>query len=542
MTKKHFIISILLFCIVPMSVWGNRKDSVWNVWSNEKMPVMERSKAMAEFIEKHYSMTGNDSALYFIDLLFKLSDEKNSVDAKAIGLYLKGEYYSFQDDYVTAIDYLEQALKLFKNISDKEFEVYCLKSLGTICTKIEEFDKAEFYFNKNLEINEILRDTVEIGSTLMNLGVFYEYQGLLEKAISYTLKAELLFNKIKLPKGIARAQINLASYYSSDPINDYNKALKYAKQAIEYINANETPYIICATKQVLGNIFYNKGDYDSAIKYCNEGLFSAENAGFLWEKKNALVIIYQSYKALGDTNKAHIHLEKLITVEDSLNIVKTSKKIQEIGFKEQQLSDSLKNVNDQVKVKKQHQHEIQGKNIFQNQLIFIGGISILLILIVSVRLWRAKKSKEAIIVKKEAAQKALHNTLNSLKEKLILESKTNEELKRKLTSSNLSVEDSEYVKNKVGHENNWLVFMTDFNREYNGLLDKLTEKYSALTYTDKCIIILTMLGTPNKEIQSLMAISYSGVKKAKSRVRDKLGLRKVPEIGPFLHQFMQKHG
>ena len=63
-----------------------------------------------------------------------------------------------------------------------------------------------------------------------------------------------------------------------------------------------------------------------------------------------------------------------------------------------------------------------------------------------------------------------------------------------------------------------------FNTIYDGLLDRLMEKYPKLTKTDLKLCVYIKLNMSTKEIAEMMSISPRSVEMARYRLRKKLGL------------------
>ena len=86
----------------------------------------------------------------------------------------------------------------------------------------------------------------------------------------------------------------------------------------------------------------------------------------------------------------------------------------------------------------------------------------------------------------------------------------------------------------MNDESDWKVSEDYFNIIYDGLLDRLKEKYPALSKTDMKICVYIKLNLSTKEIADLMNISPRSVEMARYRLRKKLGLGPNGDIASVL--------
>lgn len=80
----------------------------------------------------------------------------------------------------------------------------------------------------------------------------------------------------------------------------------------------------------------------------------------------------------------------------------------------------------------------------------------------------------------------------------------------------------ENLLNKVTLENDWLAFMSEFDRAHNGCLSDLKQRFPKLTTNNNRLAALVKLEFSNKEIAHILYITKNGVKKAKQRLKERI--------------------
>ena len=80
----------------------------------------------------------------------------------------------------------------------------------------------------------------------------------------------------------------------------------------------------------------------------------------------------------------------------------------------------------------------------------------------------------------------------------------------------------ENLLNKVTLENDWLAFMSEFDRIHKDYLSDLKQRFPELTTNNLRLAALMKLEFSNKEIANILCITENGVKKAKQRLKERL--------------------
>ena len=287
-----------------------------------------------------------------------------------------GTIHGISGDYAKALEYFKQALKICEENGYKQLLSECYSSIGNIYNEQKNYSQAIEYYQKSLKIDEEFGDKNHISICYNNIGGMFEDQGNYLLALEYEQKSLKIRKELGDKNGISNGLIGISSIYCK--IGNYREAINYSKNGLEYaIKIGSLP---CKSDayETLAESYKGVGDYKNALK--NYELFKQVNDSIFNQDKNKqitkLEAIYQSNKK-----------QKEIELQD----VQLSKK--EIEIKHQ------KNLN----------------------LIFIGGLIIILLFSATVILLLQKSRKQHKQLKEahEKLQKTTAELIESEKKSFI---------------------------------------------------------------------------------------------------------------------------
>jgi len=226
-------------------------------------------------------------------------------------------------DIAESMIYGEKALELSTELQYIKGKAYSLKQIGMANyykgNYLEVFD----YWTQSLENFEIIKDSLGISNMLNNLGTVYYSQGSNVKAIDYYLQSLRIAEELEHPLRITTALVNVASVYG-DSRQSWDKALNYYEQALPYLNILNDAGISKSYYFGIGEIEYNKENYQAALKYFEEGVQVTKNT--LFYSENLLLLGKTKFK-LGEVEEAISLLNQAysnaVVGNQSLNMVKS---------------------------------------------------------------------------------------------------------------------------------------------------------------------------------------------------------------------------
>jgi tetratricopeptide (TPR) repeat protein len=237
----------------------------------------ERRPALVEFaLETEYKSL--DEIKRSIELKEKLLSEL-STEAEISGYLLSslGILYGQIGSYNKSLEYSEKALKVAKEIGDRQNEGSLLGNLGIAYSNLGQVERAIEYYEQALAIAKEIGDRRSEGTLLGNLGIAYSNLGQVERAIEYYEQALAIAKEIGDRRGEGDALGNLGIAYSD--LGQVERAIKYYEQALTVSKEIGNRR---GEGDALGNLgiaYSDLGQVERAIKYYEQALAIAKEIG-----------------------------------------------------------------------------------------------------------------------------------------------------------------------------------------------------------------------------------------------------------------------
>ena len=446
---KRILIILSLVAATLTSQAQPNLDSLYSVWKDNSNPDSLRILAYCDYIIQGILFSNPDTASIMANEVIALSEKGKNLKGLAVGFNIKGVASHFKGDFANALKYYTKCLKAFKQLEDQKGIAQALINIGNIYFVQGNNPKALDNYSQSIKINEQSGNQKEMGTPLMNIGNIYSDQKDDDKALEYYTRSLKIYEKFEDNIGRSNSLSNISNIYADqgkyiealDYINqslkiqeqidnqrgiarsllaigliymdqgDYSKALEYFKKSLKIEKQMGNQEGIAVTQRYIGLGYLEQGDYIKSMDYCQKALETTTSIGILEEQKLACKCLYDTYKAMGKGNEALSYLEKMNVITDSLNAEETTKKLQQMEFAKQVLSDSLENAEKERFVLQAHQVEVRKKNNTRN--ILIGGALILLLIAAGFySRWRyVRKAKNIIEEEKDRSNNLLLNIL-----------------------------------------------------------------------------------------------------------------------------------
>ncbi len=194
--------------------------------------------------------------------------------------------YNALHEYKKSEEYLARALKISLETDDKLMQVNIYNNYGTIyCLHYKDNPKARSYFEKALVISELVADKHSIALSLGNIGITYDEEGDLTKALDHCLRS--------------------------------------LKAHEETANTEKIAYM----SVTVGKIYKKLNRVQEALTYCNRGLAIANEIGSIDDIMDAEDALTEIYEAKGDDRSALVHYKAYIAARDSAYNEENTKKM-----------------------------------------------------------------------------------------------------------------------------------------------------------------------------------------------------------------------
>ena len=144
---------------------------------------------------------------------------------------LHGAYAMIErTDYQQSIEKEEQALVLWRELGDREWEGYTLLSIARGYGWLSRYDKAAEYYEQALVLSREFKYRSGEAYILFDLGDAYMRLSRFEKSLEYFQQALLIYRELKDrgAEGVTRAQIG----WDNLELSRYEQAIEYGEQAL----------------------------------------------------------------------------------------------------------------------------------------------------------------------------------------------------------------------------------------------------------------------------------------------------------------------
>ncbi|MBD2088253.1 CHAT domain-containing protein [Trichocoleus sp. ST-U3] len=211
-----------------------------------------------------------------------------------------------------AIQSWQQALIIYREIKDRQGEVWALGSLGNAYLGLEENAKAIEYFQKALVIAREIQDHISVSTALGNIGIAYYALKNYANAIEYSQQALVIAREIQDREVEYKALSILGEAYYS--LKNYVNAIEYSQQALVIIRAIQNRKIEYKMLSNLGKTYFFLGEYTKAIDYHQQALAIAKEIEDRQVKSATLANLSEAYRNLEEYSKAIEYAQEALAI------------------------------------------------------------------------------------------------------------------------------------------------------------------------------------------------------------------------------------
>lgn len=186
------------------------------------------------------------------------------------------------------------------------------KSLGDPFLTLE---LADSLLHESEKINYIFG--LASGSKFKGIGLYYSGQP--SSAFNYYKRSLSLFTQINDTLEIAKAKLNIATYYNA--VADYDQSVQFSLQALEGFKLMNDLNGVGRVLNIIGQSYYFQGDYEKAKDYFKQYLANSTTVGDSVEISSSLSNTGAAFQELKQTDSAIYYLEKSVALKERLNFL-----------------------------------------------------------------------------------------------------------------------------------------------------------------------------------------------------------------------------
>ncbi|MEM7036849.1 MAG: tetratricopeptide repeat protein, partial [Bacteroidota bacterium] len=317
-----------------------------------------------------------------------------------------------------------------------------------------------------------------------------------------------------------------------------DSALSYFDEAVPIFRQVKDHYGLTKSLAGLGEAHAMMGHDGEAMRYLREAQRLAQtlNLPALYEATHRT--LYSAHRRFGRADSALVYYEKYVEIKDSISANEVKKEIErlkiahETELKEEE-NQRLNAELDLTTAQKERNRIVLIITVIA-ALLLLGALGALFYF----RQQARQRELEVLDAERvnEQQQKELVQSRLGQAQKLISEkNQLLAKLEEDLRNSDVDITElADKLHDRINTNKDWMQFMIEFEMVYKGFFDALRPEENKLTKNDLRLASLIKLNLSNKEIAEVLSITPEGVKKAKNRLKKKLGLAQEVGLNDFV--------
>lgn len=228
------------------------------------------------------------------------------------GYNLKGSCLGIQGEYDKAIEILDKAFAIAKQLKDKRLEARVLNNYGHIYRERGDLANALNYFGTALEINEELGDEFSQSINLTSISNLHYDLNDYDSALEYALKCFSIFERSNDPVRLISIHTTLGNIYFKQ--ENFAQALHHFEEILNSSEPETHSYIMAQSG--LGKVYYKMHDFVNARKYLLPALEEAEKVNYAEVQIISHFYLGRLYMAEGNYRSSLSHLNAAFKLAD----------------------------------------------------------------------------------------------------------------------------------------------------------------------------------------------------------------------------------
>jgi tetratricopeptide (TPR) repeat protein len=306
---------------------------------------IEKLIAHAEDIKGSDPQAALNSAEEALGLAKRINDTLSIVHA-----YTKvGRVCNYLGYHDKALKNILAAVDLCEKCGLKKELGLAFNEAGGIFYNQGDYERAEKYFSKGLEVRLYLNDKEDIAASLNNVGETYRLKGDTKTALEYYTRALAINTELKRERWLSINCANIGYIYMSE--KDYPKALEFFNDQYEHALKGGDKKDLASPMNNLGNYYLKTGDPLKALEFFGKGMTAAGAVFGNQDVVDALKGLSDAYALSGNHEKAYELLSQYIVKKEELqNLAKERQLLElELPFEKNMQEKRIQELESQAK-------------------------------------------------------------------------------------------------------------------------------------------------------------------------------------------------
>lgn len=257
-----------------------------------------------------------EDALIIYEEAFAALAQANDLAGAAGVLVNMGVAHYYAGNRGEALKHYLRALEYARGHQLQEQESKLLNNIAIVYRELKQYDQAIEIYKKSLQIKSSLHDSLGYANTLENLGLAYSYQNDEENAVKHLNQAIEWYRQVGQVAEADQAQLSLGSIYIQ--LGRWREA-EDILTAVLAQQLRLLPHYRASCYIMLARIRLHDLDFEEALTLLNRGFQLIENSNRDELKTRYLAAYADTYKGMGDFEKALIYTDMRMSILDTLN-------------------------------------------------------------------------------------------------------------------------------------------------------------------------------------------------------------------------------
>lgn len=414
-------------------------------------------------------------------------------------------------------------------------------SIGNMHGEIDNLNISTEWYNKAAVIYRQVGNEEFYHRSKHMIGLNYMIDDSLEIAKTYIKEAKSFYLVNGFQSALSMALDNLGTIAEKE--GDIKQAISLFDQALILAKKSKRINMQGQINQRIGALHLDQGNYNEAIRYTKNALDISTELNERRSNVRNLDLLNKAYAALDDIPTAYKYQSQYLSLLDSINIEDNRAALEEIEVKYQteKKEQEIILLEEKAKVNNLKQQGLLGG--------IVGLVGLIGALLYAMRQRRIKNvmAQEKLDQELKFSQQELvarKQELTAFALQLANKNETLESIKRNVKSVQEQVGNDRAIQGiistinfNINDDNNWETFRERFDAVHQDFEKNIRLKYEQVTANDMRLMSLLKMNLTSKEIANILNVSQEGVKKARYRLRKKMGLQTSDSLEELIMTF-----
>lgn len=267
-----------------------------------------------------------DTIIKYSEQAIKLAEKLNVSPVQAV--VLKGEGYLNSGKLASALECFMKAANYYKEDKNETGIAIVYLYISEAYNQQENYDNAKYYLRNAIRIFGKEKDSVNMASSLHNLGYVNYSMGQCDTALFLFTETSEIYRKLGLQAEYGRCLGNMGLVYSKQ--SKFEKAEDFLLQAIEILTKQGDDYAVTQFMVEYAGVLQNKGEIKKAIVCATESFSVASKNSIIEFERDAAYRLAQLYHITGKYDSAYRYQSLYINANDSIKSVRNIQKMADL--------------------------------------------------------------------------------------------------------------------------------------------------------------------------------------------------------------------